>query len=78
VLQRRNGSPRPPGSARRHGGCASSPARRGLGPEAHGFRTPEMDAAAPPGIDYAGLLRAALLGVVREALARAAREGLPG
>lgn len=43
-----------------------------------GLELPDMDAAAPPGIDYAGLLRAALLGVVREALARAAREGLPG
>jgi hypothetical protein len=37
-----------------------------------------MEPVAPPGIDYPGRVQKALLALVREVLAEAAREGLPG
>jgi uncharacterized protein len=37
-----------------------------------------MESVAPPGIDYPGRVQSALLRVVREVLADAARDGLPG
>jgi hypothetical protein len=37
-----------------------------------------QEGGTPPGIDYAALMRDALRGVVRQALALAAAEGLPG